>query len=103
MQTFPKISNNIKLNHIKYCLQIFEFFLTHFIVLQIQWSNVLGRTVLEPLMTLFDKFAETFNAAENYIKAACAVKGVGLGLFPSNSVESQSYDFDEIAHIGHIV
>ena len=26
-------------------------------------------------------------------------KGVGLGLFPSDSLESQSYDFDEIAHI----
>ena len=26
-------------------------------------------------------------------------KGVGLGLLPSDSLESQSYDFDEIAHI----
>ena len=26
-------------------------------------------------------------------------KGVDLGLFPSHSLESQSYDFDEIAHI----
>ena len=28
------------------------------------------------------------------------VKGVGLGLFPSDSLESQSYEFDSIAHIG---
>ena len=27
-------------------------------------------------------------------------KGVGLGLFPSDSLESQSYEFIEIAHIG---
>ena len=26
-------------------------------------------------------------------------KGVGLGLFPSDSLESQSYDFDENVHI----
>ena len=26
-------------------------------------------------------------------------KGVGSGLFPSDSLQSQSYDFDEIAHI----
>ena len=26
-------------------------------------------------------------------------KGVGLGLLPFDSLESQSYDFDEIAHI----
>ena len=26
-------------------------------------------------------------------------KGVGLGLFPSDSLESQPYDFDKIAHI----
>ena len=26
-------------------------------------------------------------------------KGVGLGFFPSDLLESQSYDFDEIAHI----
>ena len=26
-------------------------------------------------------------------------KGVGLGLFPSDSLKSQSLDFDEIAHI----
>ena len=26
-------------------------------------------------------------------------KGVGLGLFPYDSLESQSYEFDEIAHI----
>ena len=26
-------------------------------------------------------------------------KGVGLGLFSSDSLESESYDFDEIAHI----
>ena len=26
-------------------------------------------------------------------------KGVGLGLFPSDSLESQKYDFDEIVHI----
>ena len=26
-------------------------------------------------------------------------KGIGLGCFPSNSLESQSYDFDEIAHM----
>ena len=25
-------------------------------------------------------------------------KGVGLGRFPPDSLESQSYDFDEIAH-----
>ena len=31
--------------------------------------------------------------------AACAVE-VGLGLFPSNSLEIQSYDFDGIAHAG---
>ena len=27
-------------------------------------------------------------------------KGVGLGLFPSDSLQSQSYEFIEIAHIG---
>ena len=27
-------------------------------------------------------------------------KGVGLGLFPSDSLESQSYHFDKISHIG---
>ena len=27
-------------------------------------------------------------------------KGVGSGLFPSDSLESQSFDFDKIAHIG---
>ena len=27
-------------------------------------------------------------------------KGVGSDLFPSDSLESQSYVFDEIAHIG---
>ena len=27
-------------------------------------------------------------------------KGVGLGLFPSDSLESQSYEFIEVAHIG---
>ena len=27
-------------------------------------------------------------------------KGVGLGLIPSDSLESQSYEFIEIAHIG---
>ena len=26
-------------------------------------------------------------------------KGAGLGIFPSDSLQSQSYDFDEIAHI----
>ena len=28
-------------------------------------------------------------------------KGVGLGLFPSDSLQSQSYEFIEIAHIDH--
>ena len=28
------------------------------------------------------------------------LKEVGLGLFPSDSLESQSYEFIEIAHIG---
>ena len=28
------------------------------------------------------------------------IKGAGLGLFPSDSLESQSYEFIEIAHIG---
>ena len=28
-------------------------------------------------------------------------KGVGLGLFPSDSLESQLYEFIEIAHIDH--
>ena len=27
-------------------------------------------------------------------------KGVGLGLFPSDSLQSQSYEFIEISHIG---
>ena len=29
-------------------------------------------------------------------------KGAGLGLFPSDSVKSQSYDFDEIAHLNTV-
>ena len=29
-------------------------------------------------------------------------KGVGLGLFPSDSLKPQSYDFDKIAQIGLI-
>ena len=30
-------------------------------------------------------------------------KGVGLGLFPSDSLESQSYEIIEIAHIDHTI
>ena len=30
-------------------------------------------------------------------------KGVGLGIFPSESLQSQLYEFIEIAHIDHII
>ena len=36
----------------------------------------------------------------NFAKEAQLSKGVGLGLFPSDSLESQSYEFDEITHKG---
>ena len=39
------------------------------------------------------------NILKRYQSHICG-KGVGLGLFPSDSFESQSYEFIEIAHIG---
>ena len=40
----------------------------------------------------------TFENCKN--QSSICGKGVGLGLFPSDSLESQSCDFDAFAHIG---
>ena len=42
-------------------------------------------------------FFKNFNQNQSRI---CG-KGVGLGLFPSDSLQSQLYEFFEIAHIDH--
>ena len=43
---------------------------------------------------IFQKFQTSIN------QSPICGKGVGLGLFPSDSLQSQSYEFIEIAHIG---
>ena len=41
-----------------------------------------------------------FSVRTNVTHSHICSKGVGLGLFPSDLLESQSYEFIEIAHIG---
>ena len=43
---------------------------------------------------------QLYRSPESTTNQSCMCsEGVGLGLFPSDSLESQSDDFDEIAHI----
>ena len=45
------------------------------------------------------KWLFCFYSQEKYNQSRMYGKVIPLGLFPSNLLESQSYDFDEIAHI----
>ena len=54
--------------------------------------------LLDPSMKFFLTFPDVMPGFLN--QSRICGKGVGLGLFPSESLQSQPYEFDEIAHIG---
>ena len=53
-----------------------------------------------------ENLEEPFTIAKRFVscnQSRICGKGVGLGLFPSDSLQSQLYEFIEITHIDHTI